>query len=311
MSDEKKGMNSTLKSSDTEETLDIYFTRPIGYRWALFFDYFDIHPNVVTILSIILGVAAGVCFFYTDFWHNLAGMLLLMWANFYDSCDGQLARMTGKKTQWGRILDGFAGDLWFTTIYFALVFRLWNQPMPFFDTNWGIWFFLITAFDGFVLHAKHCALADYYRNIHLFFLKGKAGSELDNFKQQRELFHALPWKGNFWWKVFVYFYGNYTRGQEGQTPEFQRFFKKLKEKYGDNIPQEFRDQFRAQSKPILPFANILTFNTRAIVLYISCLIDMPYLYVFFEIIILSALWLYMRSRHESMCKGFYERLSNE
>lgn len=308
MSETKKGMNSTLKSSDTEETMDIYFTRPIGYRWALFFNYFDIHPNVVTILSIILGFAAGICFYYTDFWHNLAGVLLLMWANFYDSCDGQLARMTGKKTQWGRMLDGFAGDIWFFTIYFALVFRLWNQQIPFTDVNWGIWFFIIAAINGFILHARQCALADYYRNIHLFFLKGKAGSELDNFVQQRQIFHSLPWNGNFWWKIFLYFYGNYTRGQEGQTPAFQRFFKKLKETYGDDIPQEFRDKFRAKSKPLMPFTNILTFNTRAIALYISCLIDMPYLYVFFEMIVLTSLWLYMRNRHEKMCKDFCEAL---
>ena len=67
MSEIKKDLNSTLKSSDTEETIDIYFTRPIGYRWALFFNKFNVHPNVVTILSIFLGVAAGICFYYTDF----------------------------------------------------------------------------------------------------------------------------------------------------------------------------------------------------------------------------------------------------
>lgn len=48
--------------------------------------------------------------------HTLIGIFLLMWANHYDSCDGQLARLTGKKTRWGRMLDGFAGDLWFFTI---------------------------------------------------------------------------------------------------------------------------------------------------------------------------------------------------
>lgn len=308
MSEIKKDLNATLKSSDTEETIDIYFTRPIGYRWALFFNKFDVHPNVVTILSIILGVAAGICFYYTDFWHNLAGVLLLMWANFYDSCDGQLARMTGKKTLWGRMLDGFAGDIWFFTIYLAIVARLWNQNIPFTDVNWGWGFFLFACFNGFILHARQSALADYYRNIHLFFLKGKSGSELDNFAQQRKLFNELSWKGNFWWKVFVYFYGNYTRGQERQTPQFQRFFKKLKEVYGEDIPQEFRDRFRAQSKPLMPFTNILTFNTRAIALYISCLINMPYLYVFFEAIVLTSLYIYMRNRHENMCRKFYEEL---
>ena len=39
---------------DTEEWLDIHFTRPIGYVWALFFKRLHVHPNVVTIFSILL-----------------------------------------------------------------------------------------------------------------------------------------------------------------------------------------------------------------------------------------------------------------
>ena len=92
---------STFKSADTEEWLDIHFTRPLGLLWAKFFNHFDIHPNVVTILSIILGAAAGVMFYFTDLTHTIIGILLLVWANLYDSADGQLARMTGKKTRWG------------------------------------------------------------------------------------------------------------------------------------------------------------------------------------------------------------------
>src|SRR5699024_12136855 len=75
----------------------------------------------------------------------------------------------------------------------------------------------LAAFSGTVCHSKQCTLADYYRNIHLYFLKGKNGSELDNFKQQREIFYSLPWKGNFWWKAFLYFYGNYTRQQDRKS----------------------------------------------------------------------------------------------
>lgn len=90
-----------------------------------------VHPNVVTIFSIILGIGAGVMFYYPDMKHTLLGILLLMWANHYDSADGQLARLTGQKTQWGRMLDGFAGDIWFFTIYAAICLRLMNQPCRF------------------------------------------------------------------------------------------------------------------------------------------------------------------------------------
>ena len=43
---EKKGVEASFKSMDTEEFLDIHFNRPIGYVWALFFQRFGVHPNV-------------------------------------------------------------------------------------------------------------------------------------------------------------------------------------------------------------------------------------------------------------------------
>ena len=75
---------STLKSSDTEEHIDIYFYRPIGYQWARFFRMLHVTPNVVTILSIFLGVGAGICFGFNDLRINIVGILLLIWANMYE-----------------------------------------------------------------------------------------------------------------------------------------------------------------------------------------------------------------------------------
>ena len=116
--EEKKMYEASIKSIDTEEFLDMWFYRPLGFRCALFFRNRGIHPNVITIISIFLGVAAGICFAQESLRWNILGILLLIWANLYDSTDGQLARITGQKTRWGRILDGFAGDCWFFFIYF-------------------------------------------------------------------------------------------------------------------------------------------------------------------------------------------------
>lgn len=300
MNKKQNKLQSTFKSQDTEEWLDIHFTRPLGLMWANFFNKFNAHPNVITILSIILGGTAGVMFYFPDLTHTLIGILLLIWANLYDSADGQLARMTGKKTLWGRILDGFAGDVWFFSIYVAISLRL----MP----EWGVWIWLLCAFDGLICHVKQCQLADYYRNIHLYFLKGKDGSELDSYEKVRADYLATPWKGNLAWKIFLYSYCNYTRSQEQMSPQFQKFKKAVKEKFGDNIPQQLRDDFRSGSLPLMKYTNILTFNTRAITLYVSLLIKMPWLYVAFEIIVLSLIFFYMRACHEKLSRTLYNKL---
>lgn len=291
---DKAKLNATFKSKDTEEWLDIHFTRPLGYMWALFFKHLHVHPNVVTILSMVIGIMAGVMFYYTDPVHNIIGVLLLIWANLYDSADGQLARMTGKKTRWGRILDGFAGDVWFVAIYVAICLRLMPQ--------WGIWIWVLCSFAGFICHGKQCQLADYYRNIHLYFIKGEQGSELDNAAKLTEEFKSLSWGKDFAWKLFLYFYRNYTKSQEGMTPAFQHFKKEIDQRYGRAIPENIKQEFRAGSLPLMKWANILTFNTRAIVLYISLLVNQPWIYPAFEITVMNGLFFYMRAKHESLCR---------
>ncbi|MBP3473207.1 MAG: CDP-alcohol phosphatidyltransferase family protein [Paraprevotella sp.] len=294
-------LQSTFKSQDTEEWLDIHFTRPIGLMWANFFNRFNVHPNVVTLLSILLGAVAGVMFYFPDLTHTLIGIALLMWANFYDSADGQLARMTGKKTLWGRILDGFAGDVWFFSIYVCICLRL--------TPEWGAWIWVLASFSGFVCHVKQCQLADYYRNVHLYFIKGKAGSELDSYPKLREKYHALSWKGDFWEKTFLYFYGNYTRSQEKMSPAFQVLKRKLNSRFGDNLPQTLREDFRKGSLPLMKYTNILTFNTRAIALYASLLAGRPWIYFVFEVTVMNGLLLYMRYSHEKLCKSLTSRIN--
>ena len=305
----KNQLAATFKSQDTEEWLDIHFTRPLGLMWANFFNHFNIHPNVVTILSIFLGMGAGIMFYFDNLLYNVIGIFLLIWANLYDSADGQLARMTGKKTRWGRILDGFAGDVWFVTIYAAICFRLMPQAIPFLpEYNWGIWIWVLCAIAGIICHGKQCQLSDYYRNIHLYFLKGESGSELDNFKKLREEFYTLSWKKDGAWKLFLYFYGNYTNSQEKQSPRFQSFKKAIDARFGRQLPEALRADFRKGSLPLMKYANILTFNTRAIALYISILLGQPWLYPLFEITVMLALYIYMRQRHENLCARLEQQL---
>ena len=298
----KEMLQASFKSKDTEEWLDVYFTRPIGLVFAIFWNKLGVHPNVITILSIFLGVGAGIMFGYTDLMHNILGVLLLMFANFCDSTDGQMARLTGKKTLIGRMLDGFSGDLWFVTIYFAIIFRLFNQNIPGTELHWHLLIFVLAFVAGVMCHSPQSSLADYYRQIHLLFLKGKEGSELDNYAQQRQIYESLP-KSKWLDRLFYYNYANYCKSQEKRTPKFQKMMEVIKERYGsvENMPQELKEQFIKGSRPLMKYTNILTFNVRAITLYVTCLLNCPWVYLLVEIIILSIIYIYMHKKHESLC----------
>ena len=298
-------LKASFKSEDTEEWLDVHFTRPIGLAFALMWEKLGVHLNAITILSIFLGVGAGWMFQYDDIVSNVWGVVLLMFANFCDSTDGQLARLTGKKTLVGRVLDGFSGDVWFFAIYVAIVVRLWNEPIPFLGgETWGIFIFLICLYAGVWCHSPQSSLADYYRQIHLYFLLGKKGSELDDSATQMKKYEELTWTGNFIGKIFYKNYAAYCRSQEKRTPKFQAFFREVKRKYPDaeQMPQSLRDEFRKGSLPLMKFTNLLTFNSMAIIIYITCLSGVPYIYPIIEITVFTAMYMYMHKTHEKTCE---------
>lgn len=324
-------VNQTLKSADTEDWLDLHIVRPFCYWWAVFFAKLDIHPNTVTIWSMIIGAGSAVFFgcgswYYSGswgLWMNIIAILLLCLADIFDCTDGQLARMTGKKSRLGRILDGVAGFVWFVPIYHAMVYRFYLHH----DIEFG-WLgientsenslialgvaIVLGWWSGLAGLAGQQRLADYYIQVHLFFLKGEKGSELDNSQKQQEVYDQMttdtPWVERLFQKSYV----GYTQKQEKSTPEFQRLLQTLKEKYGsfDNIPQSFRDEFRQKSLPVIKWNGLLTFNFRSAWLFLFCLLDVPVLNFVWEIVGMGLLTWYVNHRHETFCRQLREKIAN-
>ena len=304
---------ASYKSLDTEEWLDIYFTRPIGLAFALLWRRLGVTPNTITILSFFLGAGAGWMFWHTDLASNVCGVLLLMFANFCDSTDGQLARLTNQKSLLGRILDGAASNIWFACCYIAIALRLYGEPIPGTDIHWGLGSWLLVALAGLGGHAVQARLADYYRQLHLYFLLGKEGSELDNAASQAVMRDKYRKERNWIAYMFFYNYVNYCKAQEKSTPNFQRLHRALLDKYGsvDRFPQEFRDEFRKNSLPLMKYTNILTHNCRAIMLFIGCLANCPWIYPVFELTVLFVIYIYMHKTHEAFCKRLLDIMNNE
>lgn len=307
---QKEDYRRSLKSLDTEEGIDLAFYRPIGYRWAMLAARFGISPNAITIAAIFLGIGAGILFYFPDLWLNVAGMFLLVWANSFDSADGQLARLTKQYSRIGRILDGLCGDFWFAAIYIAIILRE-NAFSPFFSAHpWIMW--MVAVLSG-ICHTKQAAMADYYRQFHLYFLKGEEGSELDSATQLRRQLEesGITWKNNFWKRLTLSIYLSYTRQQEATSPAMQRLRRELQRRFPDGaVPQSFRDDFRRDSLPLMKYTNILSFNWRTITLFTSLFIGQPWLYFVAELTVFNAILVYMVVRHERMCRRLILKLQN-
>ena len=141
MSSSRAQVESTYKDKDTEEFIDIYFFRPVGYLLALTARSLKLTPNALTIIGMILGVISGHLFYYSSLTINIIGIFVKIVSNALDSADGQLARMTHTESNMGRILDGLSSHVIFTSIYLHLCFRYVHEG------NSG-WIFAVAALVG-------------------------------------------------------------------------------------------------------------------------------------------------------------------
>lgn len=293
---EKEQFKASLKHPDVEEPIDLWFYRPWGFRLALLGQRMHWTPNQITVASIFLGVGCGLLCYPTEWRLNLLGIVLLVLADICDSADGQLARLTRQYSPMGRILDGAAGDVWFITIYLAIFFRLFPE--------WGWWGFALGLAAG-LSHRQQAALADYYRQIHLLMAKVSSGSaqtisEFTTYRQEKQKLDGLSLRQRPVETIFQWFYVGYIRFQEGRTPQWQAF----RARYAaDALTSKMAEAFRQQSRPLMPIANAQTFNCRAITLFVSLMLGMPWLYWVVEITVFNGLYFYMNRQHEKICSG--------
>lgn len=287
-------IESTYKAVDVEETIDIYFYRPVGYVIAKFCRALGITPNVVTIISIFIGVYGGHLLYFRDVTINVWGIVLWVIADTLDSVDGQLARMTNHKSKVGRILDGLGGNIMFLSIYIHLFARM----VVTYDIGWP-WFLLVVLAGG-ASHSIQSSLADYYRNAYLKFVVDPAKSELEGADEIRSEYEATQFTRHPVKKILLRIYLNYTVQQEALSNNFQQLRKKVASKFGQNVPEWFKDEYRAMNKPLMKYYAILTTNTRMIVMSIAVLIDFVPIYFGTEIIIINLIMIAVTMHQEKL-----------
>src|SRR5437867_4490590 len=78
-----------------------------------------IGPAAVTVVGAALGVTAGLLFALPRY--AVVACLVLILHSVLDSSDGQLARMTGRTSEFGRVLDGASGYVTHIAIYLAVL----------------------------------------------------------------------------------------------------------------------------------------------------------------------------------------------
>lgn len=143
-----------LKSAEIEELSDVYFFRPLGWFIARAGRTIAITPIGLTIIGMSIGIAGGALLYSERL--AFAGFALLIFHSIFDSADGQLARMTGRVSDLGRVLDGLSGYATHVAIYIAIAAGLVHRGAPGSTFGWMLLAGMATAI--------HAGMYDYHRN---------------------------------------------------------------------------------------------------------------------------------------------------
>lgn len=161
--------NATFaKGAAIEERTDSVFFRPLGLRIARAFMPTAVSPDHVTMMALGVGLVAGHLLFYNSVALNAAGAVLFVVSDIFDSADGQLARMRGTSTRFGKILDGISDGARFANLYIHLIARLLVA-----GDAW--WLVIPLGVAAGLAHARQSGAVDYIRQLYLYIAEGGGG----------------------------------------------------------------------------------------------------------------------------------------
>lgn len=140
----------------TDGFMSRVFARPISIALSRRLAPFGVTPNAMTLVSLLIGLAAAPCFLSAEPAWQLAGAFLFVAHSVLDGCDGELARLTFHETRLGGLLD-FAGDNLVHVAVFACMALGWSAAA---GAAWPLLFGL-----GAVLGTAGSAFAVYWMTL--------------------------------------------------------------------------------------------------------------------------------------------------
>jgi phosphatidylglycerophosphate synthase len=282
---------ASLKPSAVEETIDVIYHRPLGYIVARLAFPTPISPNQLTVLSALLGIAAGICIIKNFPYHLQIAGLLISASAIVDCSDGQLARMRKSSSPFGRMLDGMADLVVIIAVGPVSCFYLWRQhPTPLW---WNITLG-VACIATLVTSSFHTGMYDHYKNVWLRLTTPNFKEGEDHAAARVRWEQARPTHGLFmrlFWQVYLF----YTKSQEDYVRKFDPHTVPAISQLPLSTPEIAAIYEKHAAAPMAWFRRWFGFGSLVFGLTVMNLFEVHMYFLVFRLIVLNAVfYLYLR-----------------
>ena len=210
---------------------------------------------------------------------------MVVFSGLLDSADGQLARLSGKSSEFGRILDGVADSFVFGTCYIA--------GTLYYVINFEEYYLIIVTLFAALLQSFKTSLYDFYKSEAHYYLGELESAKIETPEQLGERIKSV--KG-FWQKFFFNGYLGYTKRQfwgHSRSKKTLDIFRSLYDDRGQK--PTFKELYKEKHIPLLKgWALFAGLNSHRFGILIFSLFGGFKLFLFASIVLSFSLFLILK-----------------
>ena len=272
-----------MRPRELEDGLNYYLYHPLAWRLALLLAKTPLTPNMVSVIGAMNVVAAAFVYGW-GFAHGwgwpgaLLGMALHMAWHVWDGADGDLARITGRASPIGEMVDGICDYASHVVLYLVLGWIAYHQIAAWTTPLLG-WMTVPLTLAAGVSHIVQANHVEVQRRSYQWWVYAKPW-----IRQTREKADESTRTGASGALVSLYMYvgGKFATN----TPLIDAAVDAAQ---GDPVRLELiRAAARKEAPRLLAILKVLGPNPRAVLLGLSMLAGSPLYYFFWLIVVLNA-----------------------
>ena len=111
---------------DTEGFMSRHVERPISIGISKRLMNTPVTPNQMTVVSMLIGIAGGLCFTVPEPTWHVVGALLFLLHSILDGCDGELARLKLAESRFGGVLDFWSDNVVHSAVFAGIGVGWWR-----------------------------------------------------------------------------------------------------------------------------------------------------------------------------------------